>query len=292
MIGYIGTWDFNDSFLSRDTHFKYEVGRTYKIDRLLPRKNKDSNTYGFSFYKNPNSVFNSLRTNYSFGRNFVLLKINIENKKNIINVGNLFYSDQIKILEIVPEEEYQKIASKVIFSNESMMPLIQEQEKDPNYIDINTYIYKNKYNKDKNIIKKECKILKIGEDTGWFTVEKFSYDADGRLIQISYNDEEYVKYNYDKKGNILSIVFPEEIGKMIFLYDRNNKLIKEINTAKLSTLSYEKYEVRDFKYNKKGKINNIVSSIGTEQCFIYKNNNLSQINFYEYNNLIWVIDIF
>ena len=155
----------------------YEVGKTYSINNLKIC------SHGFHFCQKMENVLNY----YDHSEDFVLLEV--EALGEVINEKDKSVTDKIKILRVVPVEEYT-------FT-----------------------IYKYEYDSCGN---------KISETHPDGSFRKWEYDSRGNMISTTNSYGIVLKFEYDSYGNKISEIHPDGINWK-WEYDSYGNKISETN---------------------------------------------------------------
>ncbi len=104
------------------------------------------------------------------------------------------------------------------------------------------------------------------------------YDAQNRMIMISENGREMIRYNYDDRGNISYIETPSSVTR--FEYDSEWRVIKKVTSA---PEFHEAHETALFTYHQKDMIKSVYVESGdgsvSENRYVYDDRGL-QIKVY------------
>jgi len=196
----------------------YEVGKTYTIDSM------EICSHGFHFCKVAKDVLNY----YDYDKGFVLLELEILG--DVIDEGNKSVTNKVKVLRIIPKEEYPTLLDIEVDDNGNKLYQKDEYEGDHRYEydDRGNMIYHTntcgeeyhyKYDEQGNMIyykdsygreyhwkydEKGNKIYKqdfLGNEYHW----KYEYDEKGnKIYEKDSNGREY-HWQYDEKGNAISL---------------------------------------------------------------------------------------
>jgi len=156
----------------------YEVGKIYSIDKLEICK------HGFHFCQKMEDVINY----YKPFNNFVLLEVEALGK--IETDGDKSVTDKMKILRIVPKEEYNFKTYQ--YEYDSFGNMIKE-------ISPSRYVYQYEYDDFGNRIKK---IHPLGD------VYQYEYDEFGNMIKLINPSGDVWQYEYDAFGNMIKEIYP------------------------------------------------------------------------------------
>jgi YD repeat-containing protein len=177
----------------------YEVGKTYSIDQL------EICFHGFHFCQDMKDVLYY----YEHSEDFVLLEV--EALEEIITRGDKSVTDKMKIIRVVPIEEYtfpvnkyEYDASGNVISKTLPSGGVCKYEYDASGNKISEtdpygYVYKYEYDASGN---------KISQTNPYGYVCKYEYDASGNVISKTDPDGDVYKYEYDASGNKISETTP------------------------------------------------------------------------------------
>ena len=160
----------------------YEVGKTYSINKL------EICNYGFHFCEKMEDVLNY----YDPTEDFILLEV--EALGEIETVADKSATDKLKILRIVPENEYTFKVNRYEYDENGNM--IYETR--PNGCVIK-YVYDENGNK-------------ISQTNPYGDVYKWEYDENGNMISQTLPDGDVYKCEYDENGNKISETLPSGDG--------------------------------------------------------------------------------
>jgi len=213
----------------------------------VTKTNKDGE---FSFCRDFYELgFGNYRNFFDEGVN--ILKIQIFSncyKKNIYDFhgGCDSTTDNFKVLEIIPKEDYEKYSKHISGRVVKKVPL-------------NTCTGKDIYDENGRLILREY----IYDYT-----LTYKYDVCGRLIEENNSDGFFEKFEYDNNGNLIKIEdnfdrFSEERE-----YDKNNKIISRKGKGYFEEYSYFKNGVfKYFSYYENGKLKRTEDSEGNIKEF-------------------------
>lgn len=194
----------------------YEVGKTYEIDDM------EMCWHGFHFCQKMEDVLEY----YHFSSNFVLLEV--EALGGIETEGNKSVTNKMKVLRVVPEEEYNFDFKNMEYDSKGNLTHFKNSggyerwnvyDSDGNMIyceDSDGYKSWHEYDVDGNQI--YCKFSNIHEswnehDLNGNTIcmktangdkTRFVYDNNGDMIYVKYFNGVERWYEYDSKGNAIS----------------------------------------------------------------------------------------
>jgi len=176
MNGYVGAYEksFNES--------KYKIGNVYNFKD----EPKDNIFYmgGYCFF---NGMKDIIQCEFNIKTNFILLEINAIGK---VYSGKFNLTDRIKIVRIVPKEEWNELFSDIKFDEK--LNVIYEKNED-------NYEIWFKYDERNNLI--------YSKDSIGFEQWR-EYDEKNRLSYFKDSTGlEYWNY-YDENGNIIDIKRP------------------------------------------------------------------------------------
>ena len=156
----------------------YEVGKIYSINKLKIC------AYGFHFCQEMKDVLNY----YPHTEDFVLLEVEALGK--VINDGDKSVTDKMKIIRVVPIEEYTFPINK--YEYDSFGNKIS-------YTNPNGSVYKWEYDSFGN---------KISYTNPNGSVYKWEYDSFGNMISKTTPSGDVYKWEYDSFGNKISYTSP------------------------------------------------------------------------------------
>ena len=177
----------------------YEVGKTYSINKL------EICSHGFHFCQEMNDVLNY----YKHSEDFVLLEV--EALGEVINEYDKSVTDKMKVIRVVPVEEYTFPVSK--YEYDSFGNKISETRPSGN-------VWKYEYDSFGNMISQTNPMgsvykyeydsfgNKISETDPYGDVWKYDYDSFGNMISETDSDGRVWKYEYDSFGNKISETNP------------------------------------------------------------------------------------
>ena len=171
----------------------YEVGKTYSIDKLELCK------YGFHYCNNQKDTLN----HYPYKNKYVLLEV--EPLGIIINDGDKSVTDKIKILRVIPREEYDL---GIEFDDRGNMISMT-------YSDGSKYTYE--YDERDNMISK------TDSDGRKYTYE---YDERNNMISLTYSNGRKITWEYDERNNMISST-DSDGRKYTYEYDERNNMISK-----------------------------------------------------------------
>jgi YD repeat-containing protein len=205
MIAYKATYNF------KCRNQTYKVGKTYTADRM------EMCNHGIHCCKEMHNVLNYYRPT----KDFVLLEIEVLG--NIEEEGNKLVTDKIKVLRVVPKEEY---------TPEFIAKLNDFEFYEDGNIKVDHSFYSNvtyTYDERDNIITEtmdyvgesytytydECnnKLSRTNTQGRTYT---YAYDDRNNMIAVTYPDGDVVKYKYDERNNCIKSIYP---GNTIVAYD-------------------------------------------------------------------------
>ena len=183
----------------------YKVGKTYTSDKLQICR------HGIHFCKKMKDVIEY----YKPTKNFVLLEVEAIGK--VITDGDKSVTDKIKILRIVPPEEYNfKIYTHEYDDKGNMISTTYPDGKK------DTYEYDDKGNVISNTSLSGHKITYEYDDKGNMISDTYpsgrkrvyEYDDRGNMIFMTYISDTYPDgekhtYEYDEKSNVISHTYPD-----------------------------------------------------------------------------------
>ena len=177
MKGYKATYNMKCETLT------YEVGKTYLID------NMEMCSHGFHFCEDMIHTLNY----YKHTKDFILLEV--EALGEVETRGDKSVTNKLKILRVVPPEEYSEAMKKVvsIYEYDGRGNMISET-----YPSGNKYTYE--YDEKDNMI---SKTYPNGERV------TYEYDGRGNKISKTYPDGNKYTYEYDERGNKISKTYPD-----------------------------------------------------------------------------------
>jgi YD repeat-containing protein len=188
MIGYKATRNFK----CRDQ--LYRVGKTYTSDRLEICK------HGFHYCKNMETTLNF----YTPNKDFILLEIEILGE--VIEDGCKSVTNKMKVLRVVPFEEYTGVMKK----------------KFPTF----------EYDERSNIISE-------ADDNDY--KRTYEYDANDNLIASYLDGKLYWTYEYDERRNMISSKWVPGNRLLTFEYDEKNNNISTTTPDDKWTHSYDEH---------------------------------------------------
>ena len=167
---------------------EYKVGKTYTSDKMKMC------SYGIHFCQNMKDVINY----YSPTKDFVLLEIEVLG--NVETVDDKSVTDKIKVLRVVPKEEYT-------------FPVITYEYDERGNMISETYPNGDKYT--------------------------YEYDDRNNMISMTYSDGDKYTYEYDDRNNMISKTYPNG-DKYTYEYDdRNNMISKTYPNGNKYTYEYD-----------------------------------------------------
>ena len=176
---------------------EYKVGKTYTSDKMKMCH------YGIHFCQNMSDVINY----YPHSKDFVLLEIEVLG--NIETDGNKSVTDKIKVLRVVPEEEYTFPVNTFEYDDRGNMISMTTP-----YGNKWTYEYDDRNNM-------------ISETFSSGGKSTFEYDDRGNMISATYPNGDNHTFEYDDRGNMISATYPNG-GKSTFEYDDRGNMISKI----------------------------------------------------------------
>ena len=195
MIAYKATYNF------KCRNQTYKVGKIYTSDRL------SICNYGIHCCQEMHSVLDY----YEPTKDFVLLEIEVLG--NIEEEGNKLVTDKIKVLRVVPKEEY---TPKFIAKLDTF-----EFYEDGN-IKISPRIYSAvayTYDERDNIITE----IMCGNREG----HTYTYDEHNNKLSLTNQEGRTYSYAYDERNNLIALTYPD--GDVVkYEYDEHNNCIKSI----------------------------------------------------------------
>ena len=212
MIAYKATYNF------KCRNQEYKVGKTYTSDRM------EICEYGFHFCQKMEDVLNY----YKNSSDFILLEVEILGK--IETEGDKSVTDKLKVLRIIPFEEYTD-------SMKSRFPIFEYDERD-NCISMtypsgekHTYEYDDRNNK-----------ISLTYSNG----EKNTYEYDERNNKISatYTNGNKWTYEYDERNNMISATQLNGYKCTYEYDDRNNKISETLPDGNKWTYEYDERDNR------------------------------------------------
>ena len=215
MIAYKATYNF------KCRNQEYKVGKTYTSDRMQLCQ------HGFHFCQKMEDVLNY----YSFSSDFVLLEIEILGK--IETNGDKSVTDKLKVLRVIPFEEYtDSMKSQItIYEYDKRNNLISETY--PNgekytfeYDDRNNKISETYPNGEKCTFEYDDRNNKISQTYPNGKKYTFEYDERNNNISLTYSSGEKYTFEYDDRNNMISKTYPSG-EKYTFEYDDRNNLISQ-----------------------------------------------------------------
>lgn len=183
----------------------YEVGKTYSINNLKICY------HGFHFCQKMENVLNY----YDHSEDFVLLEV--EALGEVINEKDKSITDKIKILRVVPVEEYTFTIYK--YEYDSCGNKISETHPDGSF-------RKWEYDSRGNMISTTNNFMVKTESYGdtW----KYEYDSRGNKISMTNSIGKGYKREYDSYGNKISEIHPDG-SNWKWEYDSYGNKISETN---------------------------------------------------------------
>ena len=238
----------------------YELGKTYEIDKM------EMCSIGFHFCMNMDGVLNY----YNFSKDFVLLEVEILG--DVITKDVKSVTNKMKILRVIPEEEYTFLENGVIhFKDRYGKEVWSEYDENNNLIHYkDSHVFKDihgreswyKYDENNNLIHYK-------DSNG--KEEWYKYDENNNLIHCknAYVLEEW--YKYDENNNLIH--YKDSNGKEEwYKYDENNNLIHYKNSYGKEELSECGVEVWR-EYDENNNLIHFKTSYGKEEWIEYDENN-------------------
>jgi len=206
-----------------DVKFTHEVGKTSEIYEIT---NVEGKNYDFRFYEKMNDALESI------SKNLVLLEVEILG--DVINRCGKSFTNKLKIIRIVPEEEYE--CDK---KNDDI-----ECKEECKYDENNNIIYVKRYSKMRNgeyeiahelwfeydennnniYLKMKKGRGRQGIGSGRVTEFWKKYDANNNQIHVRNNNGYELWREYDDSNNLIYYKDSEGFEKW-FKYNENNKII-------------------------------------------------------------------
>jgi len=198
MIAYKATHNF------KCRNQTYKVGKTYTSDRMSICE------HGIHCCQEMHSVLNY----YPPTKNFVLLEIEVLG--NIEEEGNKLVTDKIKVLRVVPKEEYTpEFIAKV---NDFEFYEDGNIRVDARFYTAVTYTYDER---DNIITESMCdghesytytydernnKLSQTNQEGKTYT---YAYDDRNNMIALTYSDGDVLKYEYDEHNNCIKTIYSD-----------------------------------------------------------------------------------
>lgn len=227
----------------------YRVGKTYTSDKLQLCK------YGFHFCRNMADTIK-----YYFPEDdFVLLEIEILGK--VIDSEDKSVTDKLRVLRVVPPEEYPKdmrkrfdvverdqnnrIVSRVdmfgyktVYQYDDRGNMIFENDTKMDYDDNNRLVRKTFPSGNFNTFTYDERGNKItSEERGGYRAT-FEYDEFNRMTKQTFGANEWHEYAYDERGNLISTINNHGY-KYTYEYDELNRQIKlTVSSGRVYTYEY------------------------------------------------------
>ena len=184
---------------------EYKVGKTYTSDRM------EICNHGIHCCQKMHSVLYY----YQPTKNFVLLEIEVLG--NIEEEGNKLVTDKIKVLRVVPKEEYTpELIAKL---NDFEFYEDGNIKVDPRFYSTVTYTYDER----DNIITEsvyggsECYTYtydernnKLSQTNTQGRTYTYAYDDRNNMIVLTYPDGDVVEYEYDERNNCIKTIYSDE----------------------------------------------------------------------------------
>jgi YD repeat-containing protein len=234
MIGYKAT----NNFKCRNQ--EYKIGKTYTSDKL------EICQHGFHFCEKMEDTLNY----YNPSEDFVLLEIQILGE--VINDGDKSVTNKMKILRIIPKEEY----------SEEMLKRFPTCEYDDLGNKISQtypsgYKYTFEYDDRGNMI---SETYPNGRKTTW------EYDDRGNKISETNPDGDTWIYEYDDRGNMISKTYPSG-DKWTYEYDDRGNMISKTDPSGYK-ITYE--------YDDRGNMISTKDSDGYKSTWEYDVTNVTE----------------
>lgn len=185
---------------------EYKVGKTYTSNKLEICK------YGIHYCEDMKNTLNY----YFCNKNFVLLEIEILGK--VITNGDKSVTDKMKVLRVVPKEEYDFGDNFVFDDNYNLISTTYRNHK---------YTYE--YDQRRNIISV------INSDGVKYILE---YDErDNKISSTSQTGKTILKY--DERNNLISILYPTGDGWTYEYDEKNNRISDTYSNGMKTTYEYD-----------------------------------------------------
>ena len=198
----------------------YEIDKTYSINRL------NICSHGFHFCQNMKDVLNY----YNYDDNFVLLEV--EALGETITQGDKTVTDCIKIIRVIPKEEYTfEIPKPEIDHN------IYEYDGRGNKIsatDPRGYKWSYEYDDRNNMISTTS--------PDGYTIS-YEYDDRNNKISETYPDGRKTSWKYDDRNNKISVTFPDGDKWSLEYDDRNNMISVTYPSGNKYSYEYDLYDI-------------------------------------------------
>ena len=236
----------------------YEVGKTYSIDKL------ELNKCGFHFYEKMEHIVRYFHPD----EKFVVLEVDAIGE--CLSMGDTTVSDKIKILRIIPREEYEEF---IKFDDNNNMIYIQREPYFEDWAEYNSdgkmihyrtslgYEKWSEYDSDGKLIHTKDSIDRE---------EFFKYDSDGRLIYLDGGHKRFW-IEYDSEGNEIHLKYTDGTPRNNFEewneYDFDGKIIHR----KVKSDCRKENPVREcwYEYDSDGNKNRVKYSDGEDYNFEY-----------------------
>ena len=194
---------------------EYKVGKTYTSDKMKMCK------HGIHFCQDMKDVLYY----YNFNENFILLEIEVLG--NVETDNDKSVTDKIKVLRVVPFEEYT-------FKNN--LPVLEYDKKGNKISETYRSGYKTTWEYDDNG-NKISETYPSGDKYTW------EYDDNGNKISETHPSKEKFTWEYDEKGNKISLTSRSGY-KTTYEYDERGNMISQISQSGYK-ITYEYDEKRN-----------------------------------------------
>ena len=171
--------------------FTYEVGKTYKFNGEIIICEQ-----GFHFCE---KAIDTL-IYYPYNKDFVLLEI--EAIGEIVTDGEKSVTNELKVLRIIPQEEYSELLGITLDSNGNMTKQVMP--------DGYTYLWEYVYDSHGNMTKQ---VMPDGD------TYLFEYDSNGNMTKQVSPDGKTFLWEYDSNGNKTKQVSPDGFTWSITITD-------------------------------------------------------------------------
>jgi len=164
-------------------------------------------------------------------------------------------------LDLLIEQAFAGDSKKYRYNEDGTMKQFKNQNSDsfyysyiPSGLLVNDDYTQTTYNTDNTV----ARYTRSGKELS------FGYDAFRRVSQITYNDfpNNTIGYQYDKNNNMVQMNYPNNLLKLKYEYDANNRLTAIKNAV--SNISYISYS-----YHPDGRINQQTNGNGTYITYTY-----------------------
>ena len=198
---------------------EYKIGKTYTSDKL------EICQHGFHFCQKMKDTLNY----YDPSEDFTLLEVEILGE--VINDGDKSVTNKLKVLRVIPKEEYSEemlkrfptyeyddLGNKISMTNPYGYKWTLEYDDRGKMISM-TDPYGNKYTYGYD--DRGNMISETNPSDGKYTYE---YDDRGNMISETYPDGYKSTYEYDDRGNMISKTYPSGY-KYTYEYDDRGNMI-------------------------------------------------------------------